>query len=295
MSKNTPKKVDLIKLAGVRIKQFQESGLRVPKNYSVDTALNTAALMIADVQDKNFRPALEVCTPESIKNAMIEMVVKGLNPMNHCSFKVMGGKLVLDENYQGQTMRSKRDGGVKDVVARAVFKGSLENFEYEIKDGIASITKHVEKLEDRSSPVVGAYATFTMADGTKRTEIMDMDEIEAAWTQRNIGKKSAKPDDLSKAHLKFAAEMSKKTVIRRGLKPILQSLDDKSLFYEQNTPGLIETEENVKQEIRDQDFEDIEFDEVVENEPQKEEVKEPEKVDKTEEVTGFDEVNEFDK
>ncbi|MBY6766574.1 recombinase RecT, partial [Clostridium botulinum] len=44
-----------------------------PKNYSVANAVNSAWLMLQDVQDKSKKPALEVCTKNSIIGSLYDM------------------------------------------------------------------------------------------------------------------------------------------------------------------------------------------------------------------------------
>src|SRR5690554_8093669 len=54
-----------------RIAELSSQGrLDLPKNYSVGNALNSAWLKILETKDKNDRPALEVCSRESIANAL---------------------------------------------------------------------------------------------------------------------------------------------------------------------------------------------------------------------------------
>lgn len=47
----------------------KKNEINFPPNYSVANALRTAWLQIQEVKDLNNRPALEVCTRESIANA----------------------------------------------------------------------------------------------------------------------------------------------------------------------------------------------------------------------------------
>ena len=82
MEKTPAKKTkDLISATAVKFKSFVESGaLKIPKNYSPDTALKIAGLMFADIVDIN------KATPESVGNALLKTVTLGLNPMRHCHF-----------------------------------------------------------------------------------------------------------------------------------------------------------------------------------------------------------------
>ena len=54
--------------------------LVLPEDYVVGNALKSAYLTLQGTKDKNFKPAMEICTQKSIANALLDMVVMGLNP-----------------------------------------------------------------------------------------------------------------------------------------------------------------------------------------------------------------------
>jgi len=256
MEKNAivKKQKSLIEQMAIKVENFKRTKqLLLPENYSAENALKAAGLMLSEVFDKDKKPVLETCTAESIGNSLLKMVTLGLNPMKHCSFQAYGNKLSCDENYQGKAMRAKRDAGVKTILSRAVYKDDVENFEVSIEanTGVAKVTKHETKIGASDSGVAAAYCIITMNDGSVSTTIMDYGQIENAWKQRYGGK-------LSPAHINFPDEMARKTVEKRALKPILESLGDNHLFVNEEVKD--KPLEDIKQEVESQEY--VEFEEV---------------------------------
>lgn len=207
-----------------RVEEYRAvGGLHLPDNYSVQNAIQAAGLIISKTVDKNKKPALEVCTRESVANSLLYMVTNGLNPLKEqCYFVVYGNELSCSKSYQGSIALSKRFGGVQDVIAQAVFKDDDFIFRINPESGRKEIIKHDQTLTSLNSGVVGAYATAILADGSKDVEIMTIEAIKQAWLMRNKGDKN----DLTKAHENFSDEMAKKTVINRLCKKYINSSDD---------------------------------------------------------------------
>src|ERR1700710_1392956 len=92
-----------------KVNDFTTHGnLQLPNGYSAENALRSAWLIIQQTQDLSKRPALEVCTKESIANALFEMVLKGLSPAKkQCYFIVYGTKLQMQQSYFGTIAISK--------------------------------------------------------------------------------------------------------------------------------------------------------------------------------------------
>ena len=69
-------KKDTVDIVAARVRQFQESGeLNLPANYSPENAMKSAWLTLQSTTDRNNRPALEVCTKDSIANSLLDMLV----------------------------------------------------------------------------------------------------------------------------------------------------------------------------------------------------------------------------
>lgn len=212
-----------------RVKVFEETGnLNVPKDYSAPNALKIAWLMLQDTKTADKRPVLQACTKESIANALLKMIIQGLNPAKRqCSFIAYGNQLTMQREYAGAIAIAKRDAGIKKVIGMAVFKS--DEFAYEI-DPVTlhkKVTKHIQTLESmESGEVKGAYAIKFYRDGTSETEIMSMAQIRKAWEQ-------GPTKGQSPAHKNFPDQMAIKTVINRLLKIDINSSDDSALLVEE--------------------------------------------------------------
>ena len=143
-----------------RIQEFQKRReLDMPPNYSAANALKSAWLMIMDTKDLNKRPATEVCTTQSIANALLNMVIQGLNPAKkQCYFIVRGNKLCLDRSYFGERAIALRvDQSLDDIYAEVIYHG--DELVYNIKKGKKVIEDHIQKFSHiDDDKIAGAYA-----------------------------------------------------------------------------------------------------------------------------------------
>lgn len=222
-----------------QLKDKQKRGLKFPPNYSLENALNSAYLMLKEAVDKNNKPLLEVCTQESVVNALMSMATQGLNPIKkQCYFIAMGRKCTLMPSYFGTLAVTKRIANIiGEPVANIIYKGDVFEYEYNIETGEKKIKKHEQKLENISNNnIVGAYAIVRTKEQII-IEIMNIDQIKASW-----GMGAAKGN--SKAHNKFAEEMSKKTVLNRACKQLINSSDDSSLMSDEAIMEYNKTDDN---------------------------------------------------
>lgn len=234
-----------------KVNAFQQNkSIKLPDNYSAENALKSAWLMLQDVEDKDHRKALEICTQKSVANALFEMVIQGLNPVKkQCYFIVRGKDLCMDRSYAGTIAVAKRDAGVIDVVGHAIYEKDEFAFELDTETGFKRITKHVQTLNSIDSPVIGAYAIVTMADKSMRAEIMTIAQIRQAWNQGSM-------KGNSPAHKNFTDEMAKRTVINRACKVPINSSDDAALYNgnEDNDRPLIEVREEIAENANKQEI-----------------------------------------
>lgn len=210
-----------------KIEKFQaDGGLKLPANYSVENHMKSAWLILQSTKDRSGNFALDICTKDSIANALFDMVLQGLAvSKNQGYFIVYGNKLEFQRSYFGTISLAKRAGGMKgEPVANVIYEG--DNFVYEIDPttGLYKIIKHEQKIENiDNNKIKAAYAITTRADGTKQVTIMSIQQIHASWNQGAT--KGSSP-----AHKNFAEEMAKKTVISRACKMIINSSDDAWLY-----------------------------------------------------------------
>jgi recombination protein RecT len=223
---------DTVDIVAKRVREFQERGeLHFPANYSPENAMKAAWLAIQDTVDRNKKPAIEVCTRNSIANALLNMVVQGLNPAKkQCYFIVYGNQLVLQRSYFGSMHIAKTvDPNIKEIVPDVVYKDDV--FLYGKERGRTVIVKHEQKLENvDKGQIIAAYCSVFYKDGTEQTTIMTFDEIKQAWKQSQMNPIDEKGNIKDgSTHGKFTAEMAKKTVVNRACKTIINSSDDSNL------------------------------------------------------------------
>jgi len=249
-----------------RVQQFINNGeLTLPADYSPENAMKSAWLMLQETVDRDKRPALQVCTRESVYNALLGMVVQGLSPdKKQCYFIVYGKKLMCQRSYFGSIHVAKMvDPDIVDVYAQTVYAD--DEFEYEIRHGKEVVTKHVQKLQNiNPDKIIGAYATIVYKDGRELSTVMTFDEIKQAWKQS-----PTKPIDdkgnikAGSTHEKFTADMCEKTAINKACKYVINASSDKSIIskYAQMMDAELK-EAEIDQEITDnanQEFIDIDY------------------------------------
>ena len=227
------RKKETIDLVTAKVKEFQDKGeLFFPENYSPENALKSAWLILQETQDMNKNPVLEVCSQASIANALLSMVVQGLNPdKKQCYFIAYGKRLVCQRSYFGSMHVAKSvDKNIEDIYASTVYEG--DEFEYEIKHGKAKVKTHVQSLENiDKGKIIGAYATVLYKDGRELSTIMTLDQIKQAWKQSQMKPVDEKGNiKAGSTHDKFTADMAEKTVINKACKYIINSSDDSNLM-----------------------------------------------------------------
>lgn len=229
-----------------KVSSYQNDGsLTLPSNYSVENHLKSAWLILQSTKDRNNNPALDVCTKDSIANALLDMVLQGLAvSKNQGYFIVYGNKLEFQRSYFGTVALAKRTGGItKEPVANVIYEG--DEFIYEILPETAQIKiiKHDQKIENiDNSKIKAAYALIKLADGTSQIALMSMQQIRAAWNQ-------GATKGQSPAHKNFPDEMAKKTVIGRACKMIINSSDDAWLYADKKDEMDVDIAERQREEI----------------------------------------------
>lgn len=216
-----------------KVREFQENGeLHFPAGYSPDNALKQAWLVLQNVHDRNKRPALEVCTKDSVANALLDMVVQGLNPMKKQGyFIVYGTQLTFQRSYFGTMAVTKRVTGAKSIDASVIYEG--DEVDYEIINGRVSNLKHKQKFGNiNKDKIIGAYCIITLPNDEFYTEIMTIDELRKAWSKAQFWGKDQEKEKAGSTHDEFRQEMAKKTVINRACKKFLNSSDDSSLVMQ---------------------------------------------------------------
>jgi len=260
-------KKDTVDVVAAKVREFQERGeLHFPANYSPDNAMKSAWLILqATKSGKNdgYRPALEVCTKDSIANSLLDMVVQGLNPAKKQGyFLVYGKQLVFQRSYFGTMSVTKRVTGAKSIDAAVIYEG--DEVDYEMVNGRITNLSHKQKFGNiNKDKILGAYATIVMTDDTVYHELMTIDEIRKAWSKSQTWGKEQTQEQKGSTHDEFKQEMAKKTVINRACKKFLNSSDDSSLVMNHiNRADDIAAEAELAEEINqnaNKDVIDVEY------------------------------------
>ncbi len=239
----------LVTSIAIRIKAYVDKGeLVLPADYSSANALKSAWLVLQETVDREKRPVLQTCSQASIANALLDMIIQGLNPIKaQCYFIAYGTKLVCFRSYFGTMTVAQRVAGAKDIWAEVVYRD--DEFEYSMGHGRKTITKHTQKLENiKLGDIVAAYCVIEFGnDKPSYTEIMTMEQIHVAWAKSKMN-----PDAPSSTHSLYPEEMAKRTVINRACKKLINSSSDSNLFLQSFHRADDETAEaEIKDEIKE--------------------------------------------
>lgn len=208
-----------------KIHQFQSNGqIYFPNNYSPENALKSAWLKLQEVKDKNGKLALEVCTQPSIANALLNMVIQGLNPMkNQCYFIPFGNQLTLMRSYFGSIAVAKQFGEIREITAEVIYEG--DKVETQINKGKTTILSHTRSFENiNKAKIIGAYATIIYINDAEESIIMTIDQIKTSWKKSKLN-----PENKDSTHSQFTEDMCKRTVINKICKYYINTKDDSNL------------------------------------------------------------------
>lgn len=204
-----------------------------PSDYSLENAMKSAYLILQEIVDRNKRPALEVCTADSINNALLDMAIQGLSPAKkQCYFIIYGTQLQMQRSYMGAQAVAKRvDPRISDIRAEVIYED--DQFDYVIVNGKKLVKLHTQSIKSiMKNAIIGAYAV-AVDDGESplHTEIMTYEEIKQAWKQSKMNTVLASGTvNADSTHGKFSGEMAKKTVINRICKKIINTSTDATLL-----------------------------------------------------------------
>lgn len=213
-----------------KVLTFTNSGeLKLPKDYSPENALKSAYIKLTENPDGK-GVLLDKCDKSSIAEALLKMVIYGLTPQkNQVYFVPYGTKLTCVVSYMGNIATAKRyNPDIIDIKARAITKGEEFEFEFQQETGKVVILKHKQTLESiGSKEILGAYSLIYYKDGSFEVgDIMNVEQIKQAWNQGAM--KGGSP-----AHKNFPDEMSKRTVINRTCKRLINTSSDAILMEDE--------------------------------------------------------------
>lgn len=271
-------------------KFMSEKRLVLPVGYSPENALKSAWLKILETKDSNGRKALDVCTPESVGNALLEMAIMGLNPAkSQCYFIVYGNKLTMFPSYFGKITALKRIKGVEGISAQAIYEGDEITYDIQSDGSVSNIEHHQSFFDIKEDKLLGAYCVITY-DGKEYGTIITMEQIQEAWNKSKT----------SKEKKEFKSEFAKRTAVNRAIKWFINTRDDEDLLIDtinSNENSHYEFEEEEEEPVRTTVVVDADYDEKTgEVKALEEPTKKEEEIDlhKTEEVNNDSDYNEFE-
>lgn len=207
------------------IEKYTEEGrLRLPKGYSAENALKSAWLILQNTKDKNGLPALQVCkeNPSSIANALLEMVIMGLNPAkSQCYFIVYGKTLSMMPSYFGRITALKRIEGIEGINAQVIYEDDDIDYEINSDGSISNIEHHQEFKNIKDDKIIGGYCVIKY-QGQEYATISTIEQIKEAW----------KMSKMAKDKKEFQSEFVKRTVVNKAIKWFINTRDDEDLLIE---------------------------------------------------------------
>lgn len=239
-------KKGVVDVVSNKIREFQSNKeLNLPANYSPENAMKSAFLLLQRTVTKDKQPVLTHCEQNSIANALLDMVVQGLNPAKQqCYFIPYGKQLTCQRSVFGTMAVAKSLCNAKDIYAQVVWQG--DEFEYDISRGNKAITKHKQKIENVGKKPLAAYCVIVF-DDREYTDIMTIDQIKQAWTKSKMN-----PNADSSVHKQFEEEMIRKTVINRTCKRYINSSSDSGLLVDRfHRAEEIRTEAEFEAEVEE--------------------------------------------
>jgi recombination protein RecT len=230
-----------------RIDKLASAGMVFAKDFNYVNAIKASMLSLAEVVDKNKRPALEVCTPASIQTALFNMATKSLDvSKNQAYFVVRGQKLCLHVSYFGHILQVKRLFPDWTPVAHTIREGDVFEYSIEPETGKMKLVKHEQKLENLDNDFIGAYMYIPCADGTQELYVMTKKQILKAWSKSS--------SQSLQTHKDFDEKMALKTIINSGCTKVINATPDSV-----NIPDDEEVnQEHETSESTDEDFTDFE-------------------------------------
>lgn len=269
-------KVEEIALA--KIQEYQDMGLVLPAGFSPANSLKKARFILNDMK-VNGKPVLQVCSQASIVQCLLESVTKGLSyDEMQIYFIPRNGVMTNMESVYGRIVRAKRASKNYKPIVGYVHEGDEFEIGVDVETGVTKIKKHETKLENLDKPIIAAYAYVTDNDGNTEVTIMTKREWLTSWKKSPNGCAVAK---------EFEKDMIFRTIVKKSTKSLVNSTNS---VYVPNTQDDDDTPlagdgipTNVDMQTKPQyeNFEEADFEEVVDKETG--EVEEPQTETKVEE------------
>lgn len=178
------------------------------KTFNAKQAIISMALKLKETKDKDGKPAIDVCTKESIMQVAQEALVKRLDLMkSQASLIIRGNKLMLHTQYQGNVKRALE---LNPFLDHFNFVPIYQDDKVEMfvgQDGSYGIKSHSTSFKNiGNDKLIGGYVRAIKKDGSVyMTEIMTMEQIKIAWSKSSSSSQTV--------HKQFPLRMVRKTIL----------------------------------------------------------------------------------
>lgn len=255
-------KKDVVDVVSQRINSLTDTGkLHLPHGYSAENALHSAWLKLQSVETKSGELALHACTPDTVANSLLDMVIMGLNPAKDQNYFIAYGKALTCQisrwGWEALVLRIYKARGYSNaqVIAQTVYKA--DEFEYDIVLGRKVIGKHSQKIENvtkRLEDIKAGYCIITSGgDLPDHTVIRTIDQIKQAWE----ASKTWKPGEPGTFHEDTPDHAVCRTVIARACREIVNTSDDSYLAKAVQRHSVMTVEAEVEEEMAEHANRDV--------------------------------------
>ena len=213
------------------LKRAMETKIVTPEDYSVENAVKSAYLQI---YEKGY---FQECSQSSIMNAVMDMVVQGLNVSKDQGYFIKYGKVLkFHRSYMGSVAVTKRfDSRVENVYSEVIYEG--DKVDYDIEKGMKRNIKHKQSFDNiNKDNILGCYVIALDKDGNEiESDLMSWPEILKSWERSQKTNDQTKPVINGKInpnsdHGKHPARFCRRTLINRLCKNLISATDDKELL-----------------------------------------------------------------
>lgn len=247
----------------------KNNNIILAKNYDLQTAMSNLYLNLIQVEDKNGKKALEVCTKESIQEAVMQCINNGLDIGKKQGYFIpRGDKLTFMSSYFGNVKQAKATSRVS-IISNVIRDGEQADIETRVDGSI--IVHHKPSIKCLNKKIIAAYAVATDMDTGRvvNSDIMSIEEIKKSWLKSTNGCKVGK---------EFEHEMAKRTIENRLAKHFINKSDDSEKLFITDKDGNQIVVKNYDELVADQYDYTINTDEQIQKEKEKYEPKAEEDV-----------------
>lgn len=206
----------------------KNNNILLSKNYDLQTAMSNLYLNLIQVTDGKGNLALEVCTKESIQEAVMQCINNGIDVGKKQGYFIpRGNKLTYMNSYFGNVKQARTTSRVR-IFSNVIREG--EQAEPEARIDGSLVIHHKPSIKCLNKKIVAVYAVATDIDTGRviNSDVMSMEEIRKSWLKSSNGAKVAR---------EFEHEMARRTVENRLAKHFINKSDDSQKMFITDSNG----------------------------------------------------------